>query len=642
MNGPGQSYFLSLLFCVLCCSQLYAFDDIQNTASHIQQIGKIKHRVPLEEHHHMVKREANQAFRLSIHYDNSVETGLPEGTRTTIKNMIVPQLKTFLESLLMVRPLNVPILLDRDCVGGTFVFPSINSTLPCASTCKATTMCGQAVVPMEHLKQCIECKNSTQTTDCQSIDEEGDGIEDADMILYVSAVNTSPCGTGSGGPSTIAFASSCQMESALDRPIAGNVNFCPNIFATESAGNIFATAKHEVFHALAFSTSLYPFWRDEQGEPRTERNEFGFPPNVSDNGGRRFDWSNTTIMEFNYTDWEVFSGTVTHTVNLMVTPKVLEHGRRHFGCSTLKGIEMENQGGPGTELSHWEKRIFGNEIMTGVIDFGPVLSNVTLALLEDSGWYRVNFSHGEFLEWGYGAGCTFASNSCFAYNRQSLSPFCNVPQANNELNCSVDRVSISICNLKTDLGLSLPQEYRYFNNSRSGGQLEIADYCPYQANVRFDNGRTGDCSNATNQLPAGSNAFGERYGEGAACFTQPVPLTAPLSRSLGAGCFRYTCNADNTKLAVFVNSVSYTCDQPGNVLNVMNDGIVGTIQCPSSFEGLCQKSIDFPTTSPPTSSSPTPTPSSTTASTPSSGVAINFMKFLLLVPLFTAFLVVFG
>uniref|UniRef100_A0A1X7SLQ1 Leishmanolysin-like peptidase n=1 Tax=Amphimedon queenslandica TaxID=400682 RepID=A0A1X7SLQ1_AMPQE len=172
--------------------------------------------------------------------------------------------------------------------------------------------------------------------------------------------------------------------------------------------------------------------------------------------------------------------------------------------------------------------------------------------------------------------------------RQSLSPFCNVSQANNELSCSVDRVSISICNLVTDLRFDLPQEYQYFNDSRSGGRLEIADYCPYQANFRFNDGRTSDCSNATNQLPADRNTFGERYGEGAACFTQPVPLTASLATSRGVGCFQYTCNADNTKLAVFVNSVSYTCNQPGNVLNVMNDGIVGTIQCPSSFEGLCQ------------------------------------------------------
>ena len=37
------------------------------------------------------------------------------------------------------------------------------------------------------------------------------------MILYVSAKNVNPCGSGSDSPSAIAFASSCQMEGALDR-----------------------------------------------------------------------------------------------------------------------------------------------------------------------------------------------------------------------------------------------------------------------------------------------------------------------------------------------------------------------------------------------------------------------------------------
>ena len=36
----------------------------------------------------------------------------------------------------------------------------------------------------------------------------------------------------------------------LCRPIAGNVNFCPSAFTTGSSSDIFATAKHEVIHAL--------------------------------------------------------------------------------------------------------------------------------------------------------------------------------------------------------------------------------------------------------------------------------------------------------------------------------------------------------------------------------------------------------
>ena len=39
-------------------------------------------------------------------------------------------------------------------------------------------------------------------------------------------------------------------------------------------------------------------------------------------------------------------------------------------------------------------------------------SNITLALLEDTGWYHVNYSQGEDLDWGKGAGCTFLSSEC--------------------------------------------------------------------------------------------------------------------------------------------------------------------------------------------------------------------------------------
>ena len=43
---------------------------------------------------------------------------------------------------------------------------------------------------------------------------------------------------------------------------------------------------------------------------------------------------------------------------MIVTPRVREEVRRHFNCPTLEGAELEDQGGDGTELTHWEKRIF--------------------------------------------------------------------------------------------------------------------------------------------------------------------------------------------------------------------------------------------------------------------------------------------
>lgn len=46
----------------------------------------------------------------------------------------------------------------------------------------------------------------------------------------------------------------------------------------------------------------------------------------------------------------------------------LEHfqkeAREHFGCDTLDGAELENQGSDGTVFTHWEKRVF--EVMFAV------------------------------------------------------------------------------------------------------------------------------------------------------------------------------------------------------------------------------------------------------------------------------------
>jgi leishmanolysin-like peptidase len=41
---------------------------------------------------------------------------------------------------------------------------------------------------------------------------------------------------------------------------------------------LLSTVKHEILHALGFSVSLYAFYRDGRGEPRTKRTETGKPP----------------------------------------------------------------------------------------------------------------------------------------------------------------------------------------------------------------------------------------------------------------------------------------------------------------------------------------------------------------------------
>ena len=166
-------------------------------------------------------------------------------------------------------------------------------------------------------------------------------------------------------------------------------------------------------------------------------------------------WSDNTIKTVQR-PWLVRAGQRSKTTFLMVTPRVVKEVRRHFGCPTLEGAELEDQvrrgegrgegsqvsllllsqGGDGTAMTHWEKRIFQNEAMTGTVhSTNPVYSWLTLALLEDSGWYIPDYDKAQPLSWGAGAGCDFATKSCMELLGEQDSPFCSV------LRESVEKVS---------------------------------------------------------------------------------------------------------------------------------------------------------------------------------------------------------
>jgi leishmanolysin-like peptidase len=70
------------------------------------------------------------------------------------------------------------------------------------------------------------------------------------------------------------------------------------------------------------------------------------------------------------------------SIDMMVTPRVAQEVRNHFNCSELEGAELEDQGGEGTALTHWEKRVFEAEAMSGTHSSRPVFSRITLALME--------------------------------------------------------------------------------------------------------------------------------------------------------------------------------------------------------------------------------------------------------------------
>ena len=118
----------------------------------------------------------------------------------------------------------------------------------------------------------MECRNGGGSN-CTETIPTGNGVPNADLVIYISAIQSANCPQGSTSSTsmTVASASVCQMESKIDRPIAGNINFCPSNLQGRVAKNILDVAKHEITHALAFSANLFAFWRDSDGNPRTPR-----------------------------------------------------------------------------------------------------------------------------------------------------------------------------------------------------------------------------------------------------------------------------------------------------------------------------------------------------------------------------------
>ena len=93
------------------------------------------------------------------------------------------------------------------------------------------------------------------------------------------------------------------------------------------------------------------------------------------------------------------------------TPTVLEKAKLHFGCNSITGIPLENYGGAGSAGSHWESRYLLGDYMIATDYPEIVISDISLAVFEDSGFYKVNYYTGGLFRFGKGEGCSFFKKS---------------------------------------------------------------------------------------------------------------------------------------------------------------------------------------------------------------------------------------
>ena len=345
------------------------------------------------------------------------------------------------------------------------------------------------------------------------------------------------------GDDIIASASPCVTESSTYRPIAGVLNINPkldfeSINVEYYMKNIFL---HEIIHILAF----HPYF-----------------------------FRNLNLGHYYY--YEPYN----YYLN---SYNVLEQARKHYDCSSLERLYLENQEKNSGWSSHWESRYMLGDIMISTDFQEKVISDITLALFEDTGFYKVNYYTGGLFKFGKNKGCDFLNKKCIINEYSQFNEFC---EKESEPKCSYSRSIKSSCYIH-DYTNELSSEYQYFSNPKRGGFF-AADYCPvpfesHPSNYYYPKhcliGKSDD-----------SNIYGEKLGNNSFCFISSLlPNNSESSVRTNAICYEVECDSINKEIIVKIDSNKIICPTEGGT--IYPDGFKGSLECPHYYD-ICPKNGD--------------------------------------------------
>ena len=400
------------------------------------------------------------------------------------------------------------------------------------------------------------------------------GISDYDIIIFPSFQNL-PEGVE-------ASATYCAFDETSGRPLAGVIHFNKAFPLTKHNAKDYQIMLHfhELTHVLVFNSELI---------------------NKNFNGK-----SNA---------YRIITGTVNgQSRNLLATPKVVAAARKHFNCSTLQGIELENQGGEGTMHNHWESRVMLGDYMIGFEYGESVISEITLALFEDSGWYQVNGLYtGGLFRFGKGKGCEFINKTCItasttsntdkakANTRKTNSSAITTTFISNSGNeyctrrghsmCLPGRTSTALCYIK-DYVLPIPAAFRYFGNATCGG-YEPTDFCPVPyVNIDDEYFYPTHCNTGkgTSTIPP---SLGFTLSDTSICVMSTLTLKGRTDQYAfrnvqRAMCHEIECDTTNKQVIITVRDYKIKCPTEGG--KTTHEAFDGAVLCPD-YNLVCTGSV---------------------------------------------------
>jgi hypothetical protein len=318
----------------------------------------------------------------------------------------------------------------------------------------------------------------------------------------------------------LAYARACDLDQ-LDRPIVGVITFCldrettadgyligklPNLNGVDLATfyeawtgatfraqhlrlSLLEITVHELAHILGLSSNLYPYFRDENGVPRTNRTDAGVAvvsEHTCSNGTSVLDIqaSAETIQAVQRNGrWEQY----------MITPRIQSVARNHFNCPELPGARLQED--DNCVGSHWHERHTFGELLGPAVTEGSasILTVFTLAFMEDTGWYQVDYRGGGHPVFGMGAGCDFVFDECIDRSTSQLpdfvvDEFCTAPlifeqstltrESLNSVFCDPSHQSWVLCDLSTFRAVAASETTYFSDPDLATIFFSRADNCP--------------------------------------------------------------------------------------------------------------------------------------------------------------------
>ncbi|CAD8184369.1 unnamed protein product [Paramecium octaurelia] len=242
-------------------------------------------------------------------------------------------------------------------------------------------------------------------------------------------------------------------------------------------------------------------------------------------------------------------------ISYLSTPRLRNTLKLHFNCSSIKGAQLEDEGGASVQLSHLERAVFYNEILTSSIMEGKVIiSEFTFSIFQDSGFYNFMEYYPDKVQWGKNKGCDFLTKQC----NGEFDEFC---QVENEGGCS------------------------YLNTGQAKCQSDkYSNQCKY-----FQIQQGYDCKDKSSAGGDQKQETFQYFGSDSMCVKGAISKDQSAANSQQYSCYQYSCDSNN-QLKLLIDQKQYDCSstQPQK----LDNDYFGSLICPKDPEEFCKSQND--------------------------------------------------